>query len=134
MINFPLEGGAVDADYDRVYDVVGRVLDEFDPELLLVSAGFDAHADDPLASMRLTTNGYANVIAHLNRAADRHCPIALITEGGYDLAALEACLDRSLGVLAGQAPEPLKASAAPRAERSLAAARAAHVRCWRGII
>ena len=42
-INFPLEAGATDADYDKVYTAIARVLDQFEPELLLVSAGFDAH-------------------------------------------------------------------------------------------
>ena len=133
-VNFPLEAGATDADYDEIYAAVGRVLDAFAPQLLLISAGFDAHRDDPLASMRLTTDGYANVIGHLKRAADRHCPLAVVTEGGYDLEALGACLDRSLAVLSGDQPQPVNPDAARRAERTLAATRAAHTRCWRGII
>jgi acetoin utilization deacetylase AcuC-like enzyme len=131
-LNIPLEAGSGDADYDRAYAFVERVLDQFAPELLLVSAGFDAHADDPLASMFVTTNGYANVVARLKRAADRHCPIALVTEGGYDLDALRGCLDASIGVLTGtQMPESVSASSAPRAERALRAVRAAQARFWK---
>jgi acetoin utilization deacetylase AcuC-like enzyme len=130
-LNIPLEAGSGDADYDRAYAFVERVLDQFAPELLLVSAGFDAHADDPLASMFVTTNGYANVVARLKRAADRHCPIALVTEGGYDLDALRGCLDASIGVLTGTLEaESVSASSAPRAERALRAVRAAHARFW----
>jgi acetoin utilization deacetylase AcuC-like enzyme len=130
-VNIPLEAGSGDADYDRAYAFVERVLDQFAPELLLVSAGFDAHADDPLASMFVTTNGYANVVARLKRAADRHCPIALVTEGGYDLDALRGCLDASIGVLTGTLEaESVSASSAPRAERALRAVRAAHARFW----
>jgi acetoin utilization deacetylase AcuC-like enzyme len=149
-VNVPLEAGATDADYDKVYAVIARIVDEFTPELLLVSAGFDAHADDPLASMRLTTDGYARVMAHVKSVADRHCPIALVTEGGYDLEALDACLNATLKVLAGPVDAPPElvtvtisddgrselvtvTNSAPRADRALAAVRAAQSRYWRTI-
>ena len=132
-INFPLEAGATDADYDKVYAAIARVLDQFEPDLLLVSAGFDAHEDDPLASMRVTTSGYAGVIAHLKRAADRHCPIAVVTEGGYDLDALDACLDASLHVLRETPAERAIDGPSPRADRTLAAVRAAQADRWRAL-
>jgi acetoin utilization deacetylase AcuC-like enzyme len=97
-MNVPLAAGATDAVYDMAYKAIARRLDEFAPELLLVSAGYDAHADDPLASMRVTTDGYATVVRHLKGVADRHCPIALVTEGGYDLEALDACLDATIAL------------------------------------
>ena len=54
-VNVPMEAGSTDADYALVHrDIVAPVLDEFRPELVLVSAGFDAHERDPLASMRMT--------------------------------------------------------------------------------
>jgi acetoin utilization deacetylase AcuC-like enzyme len=133
-VNFPLEAGATDADYDKIYAAVERVLEDFAPSLLLISAGYDAHEDDPLASMRMTTNGYANVVAHLARAARGRCPIAAVTEGGYDLDALYSCLDASLDVIAnGVAPLDV-AGSSPRAERTLAAVRAAQSHRWRGMI
>ena len=133
-VNVPLEAGATDADYDRVYGVIAGVLDEFAPELLLVSAGYDAHADDPLASMRVTTGGYADVVAHLKRVADRHCPIALVTEGGYDLDALGACLDASLTVLGTTQDPPVpEGGPTPRADRALLAVRAAQSGHWSAI-
>ena len=77
------------------------MLEQFAPELLLVSAGFDAHEDDPLASMRMTAAGHAAVVKSLADVAVRvGCPMALVTEGGYDLAALRACLEASFGALA----------------------------------
>jgi acetoin utilization deacetylase AcuC-like enzyme len=80
-------------------------VEQYAPELLLISAGYDAHADDPLASMRVTTAGYAEIIRSLRDAAARiGCPIAVVTEGGYDLAALRACLDATLDVLTPAAP------------------------------
>ncbi len=69
--NVPLDAGATDADYATVYLSIATVLDEYAPELLLVSAGYDAHEDDPLASMRVSTAGYAAVIAILKGAAYR---------------------------------------------------------------
>jgi acetoin utilization deacetylase AcuC-like enzyme len=100
-VNVPLEAGSTDADYDLVHrTVVEPVLDQFAPELLIVSAGFDAHEDDPLASMMVTTAGYAATVRTLRDSAGRiGCPIAAVTEGGYDLEALRACLDATLEVL-----------------------------------
>ena len=99
-LNIPLPAGARDADYAAAYETVAARLKEYAPELLLISAGFDAHADDPLASMRVTTAGYAAIVRTLKDAAARiPCPIALVTEGGYDLDALGACLEASFEVL-----------------------------------
>ena len=98
--NVPLAAGATDADYAVAYRTIAGVLEKYAPELLLVSAGFDAHADDPLASMRMTAEGYAAVVKSLADAATRvGCPMALVTEGGYDLDALRACLDASLSTI-----------------------------------
>ena len=99
--NVPLPAGATDADYASAYRTIAGELERYAPELLLVSAGFDAHADDPLASMRMTAAGYGAVVKSLADAAARAgCPMALVTEGGYDLDALRACLEASLGALA----------------------------------
>jgi acetoin utilization deacetylase AcuC-like enzyme len=101
-LNLPMPAGSTDRDYAALYgDVVVPALDAFAPEALLVSAGFDAHEDDPLGGMRLTTSGYAAIVALLDDAASRLCGrrLALVTEGGYDLAALRACLDASIAVL-----------------------------------
>ncbi|HYT65232.1 MAG TPA: histone deacetylase [Vicinamibacterales bacterium] len=106
-LNVPLAAGATDADYAKAYAVIGERLHEYHPELLLVSAGYDAHTDDPLASMRVSTAGYAAIVRSLAKtAAWIGCPMALVTEGGYDLAALRACLDASLDVLAPASPKP----------------------------
>ena len=99
-LNIPLAAGATDADYATASATVAKRLEEFQPELLLVSAGFDAHEDDPLASMRVTTAGYAAIVRSLKDAAARiGCPIAFVTEGGYDLDALRDCLDATLEVM-----------------------------------
>jgi acetoin utilization deacetylase AcuC-like enzyme len=93
----PLAAGATDADYAAAYRTIAGVLERYAPQLLLVSAGFDAHEDDPLASMRMSTSGYAAVVRSLTEVAARiGCPMALVTEGGYDLDALRACLEATL--------------------------------------
>jgi acetoin utilization deacetylase AcuC-like enzyme len=139
-VNIPLEMGATDADYDLVYStVVVPVLRQFSPQLVLVSAGFDAHERDPLASMRLTTGGYASVVRHVLTAAGE-APIAFVTEGGYDLGALAECLDASFAVIGGvaagvdpAAQDSGRSTPAVRGERALKAVREAQSRFWRGI-
>ena len=94
-VNLPLEAGATDEDYDLLYrELVVPVVAKFSPQLLLVSAGFDVHERDPLASMRMTTAGCAALVRRLTAAAPDGA-IAFVTEGGYDLAALAACLEAS---------------------------------------
>jgi acetoin utilization deacetylase AcuC-like enzyme len=133
-VNIPMEAGSTDADYGLVHrEIVEPVLDEFRPELLLVSAGFDAHERDPLASMRMTTDGYASTVAHLRDVARRHGALALVTEGGYELAALAACLDASILVLEGAPSPPAARDAAPRGAKAAAHARAALSSYWRGL-
>jgi acetoin utilization deacetylase AcuC-like enzyme len=112
---------------------------QFSPQLVLVSAGFDAHQRDPLASMRLTTEGYASVVSRVMTAAGG-APIAFVTEGGYDLGALAECLDASFAVIAGAAStsdsaaaDELRKAPAVRGERALNVVREAQSRFWRGI-
>ena len=96
-VNLPMEVGATDADFDLVYrDVTIPVLQQFKPELIFVSAGFDAHGRDPLAGMRMTTEGYGQLTSRLLIAADELCEgrIVFVTEGGYDTSALAECCQR----------------------------------------
>src|SRR5439155_7331941 len=139
--NVPLEMGATDADYDLVYRAaIVPVIEEFAPNLMLVSAGFDAHERDPLASMRVTTAGYASLVRLLVNAAPERS-IALVTEGGYDLGALADCLDASIAEIArlpgatpGSAPaQGARSGSTGRAERALDAVRAAQKSFWRAL-
>ena len=137
-VNVPLEAGATDADYDLVYrEALVPILLSYHPELVIVSAGFDAHEQDPLASMRVTTGGYASIVTQVVAAA-RGASIAFVTEGGYNLAALGSCLDASFAVIADPPraqgpPLPGDRAQAPRGERALRAVRAAQAPFWRGI-
>lgn len=151
-LNVPLEAGATDADFDLVYrTAIVPVLDEFAPELLLVSAGFDAHERDPLASMRATTAGYAQIVRQLADVAERHGVMALVTEGGYELTALAACLEATIAAVdgapsvqpafsagakvtvPGEAFATVSVPGAPRGQRALQAVRDAQTPYWRGI-
>ena len=138
-VNIPLEAGATDADYDLVYrSIAVPVLEQFAPQLTLISAGYDAHEADPLASMRMSASGYARIIARLKSAAARSGALALVTEGGYDLQALRECLEASLSILDADiigpaTEEKFNALPAPRGERALASVRLAQSVFWRGL-
>jgi acetoin utilization deacetylase AcuC-like enzyme len=136
-VNVPLEAGSTDGDYQEVFEaIVIPVIDQYRPELMLISAGFDAHELDPLARMRLSVAGYASLTKSLCDAAGRHCDdrVMAVTEGGYHLGALKACLDSTVGVLAGlPMPEPLEPplDATDRSRAAVTTARAAHAKYWR---
>jgi len=141
-VNVPMEAGSTDDDFHLVHRaVIGPVLDEFRPELLLISAGYDAHERDPLASMRLTTAGYASIVSGLRDVAARHGALAVVTEGGYELTALAGCLEASFAAINGStnssersAPiRPQMGGTCVRGERAVATVRAAQKPCWRGI-
>ena len=98
-LNIPLDPGSDDADYLRVIDErVVPELDEFRPQLLLISAGFDAHREDPLAHMNLSDECYERMTRHLVSVADQHCGgrVVSVLEGGYSLAALGRSVVRHL--------------------------------------
>ena len=135
-LNVPLSEGAGDAAYRLAFDeVVSPVLARFAPELVLISAGFDAHERDPLASMRLTAPGYAYMAAALARvaAASAKGRVGIVLEGGYDLTAIEVSLAATIqGVARGDSPALSgEASEAHRAE--VAAAKAVAKRWWPGL-
>jgi acetoin utilization deacetylase AcuC-like enzyme len=130
-VNLPLEAGATDADYHLVYtSIVLPVLEQFRPGLTIVSAGYDAHERDPIASMRVTTEGYFGIVAALSGTARAHGGLVMITEGGYDLAALEACLEASFTALEPGSEWRAPSASAPRGERALRTIRAAQAPYW----
>jgi acetoin utilization deacetylase AcuC-like enzyme len=101
-LNIPLEAGATDDVYAREYEsTVVPALEAFRPEAILVSAGYDAHARDPLGGMRMTSAGLANLVRSVDDAARTLCGrrIALVTEGGYHLDSLRECLELTIEVL-----------------------------------
>jgi acetoin utilization deacetylase AcuC-like enzyme len=81
-LNVPLEAGSGDGDYLQAFDeLVIPAVRAFEPDLVLVSAGFDAHIDDPLASMRISADGFRELA---RRSAALGPRVAAVLEGGYD--------------------------------------------------
>lgn len=104
-INIPLGAGYGDASYARIFeDVVWSAARRFQPELILVSAGFDAHFVDPLASMRLSLHGYTHLCRELKAMAEELCggKIVFVMEGGYDLKAISHGMRNIAHVLLGE--------------------------------
>jgi acetoin utilization deacetylase AcuC-like enzyme len=126
-VNLPVEAGGTDEDFEVLYSsIVMPVLKQFKPELILLSAGFDAHADDPLGGMRLSTDQLGRLTALIAGVSNECCEgrIVALTEGGYDLKALAGCLRAVARVLAGEASLsdfPAPRGASPRADTTIAA-------------
>ncbi|NJS40022.1 MAG: histone deacetylase family protein [Rhodobacteraceae bacterium] len=98
IMNLPLRGGGTGHDMRHVYErVVFPALEAWQPELLLISAGFDAHADDPLAGLEWRAEDYAWLTRHLCGFAGGRVVSTL--EGGYDLDALAASVAAHVAVL-----------------------------------
>jgi acetoin utilization deacetylase AcuC-like enzyme len=93
LVNIPLEAGTGDDGYLEAWDTVERAVSAFEPELLLVSAGFDAHVDDPLAGMRVTADGFRELARRSTALAPR---VAGVLEGGYNLATLPDLVSAAL--------------------------------------
>jgi acetoin utilization deacetylase AcuC-like enzyme len=108
-VNLPLMGGCGDAEYGEFFDeLLVPMLHAWKPELILVSAGFDAHAADPLGGMEVSSAGFATFTQRLCAVADDVCGgrIVLALEGGYDLDALADSVAQCVSVLAEPTPAP----------------------------
>jgi acetoin utilization deacetylase AcuC-like enzyme len=101
-INVPMEAGEGDGEYLAVFrKVLVPAADDFKPEFVIISAGFDGHRDDPLASMGLTETGYAELTDIVAGIAKRHAQGRILSslEGGYNLAALASSVEAHLNAL-----------------------------------
>lgn len=104
IFNVPLPAGSDGVAFRAKYEeTILPALSKFKPQLLLISAGFDAHKDDPLASLRLVEDDYRWVTLRLMEIADRFCGGRVVStlEGGYHLPALAASVAVHVGCLAG---------------------------------
>jgi len=100
-LNIPLDAGAKDDEIERKYATqVIPAVRNFKPDLLLISAGFDAHEMDPLGQLRMTTEGFGRLTKTLIDLASEVCEgrAVLVTEGGYDLKALSDSLKAVIAV------------------------------------
>jgi acetoin utilization deacetylase AcuC-like enzyme len=108
-INIPMPHGSGDAEHLRAFDeIVAPALYRYQPQMILVSAGFDAHYADEIAMQQLSVDGYGALTSIVKRAADELCGgrIVMAQEGGYHLVALPWCVRRSIELLRGDAPTP----------------------------
>lgn len=109
-VNVPLPAGCDDREYrGAMRELVRPIADRFAPDFVLVSAGFDAHRDDPLAGMGVTEEGFASFCGLAREIAERHAggKLVLFLEGGYDLDGLAGSVRACVEVLAGATPPPL---------------------------
>jgi acetoin utilization deacetylase AcuC-like enzyme len=118
-VNMPVPGGSGDEVHRSLVEhVVAPLIRAWRPQLVLVSAGFDAHRADPLATLRLTEAGFAGMTASLRRAcADVGAPIGLVLEGGYAVEALAASMAAVVPVLgSAQLPRAAEVDVHPLAK------------------
>ncbi len=113
-INIPMPHGSGDAEHTEAFRrIVVPALARYRPELILVSAGFDAHFADDIALQQLSVDGYGALVSMVLEAADLLCGgrVVMAQEGGYHLVALPWCVRRSIELLAGVPPtaDPLGA-------------------------
>ena len=119
-LNLPVPSGATDEMWLSLVEyVVIPVALDFAPQLVLVSAGFDAHRDDPLGGCLLDAESFAQMACHVRDAARTlAAPVGAVLEGGYDLDALAASVVSTVAALGGAgeaesiAPDPLVTSRA----------------------
>jgi acetoin utilization deacetylase AcuC-like enzyme len=124
-LNVPLPAGSGDATYATAFDrIVWPAAERFEPQLILVSVGFDAYWADPLAGMRLTLSGYAHLAGEVIRMAERFCGgrIVFALEGGYNLDALRYGVSNLARALLGDVPiDPLGAPPGPPSDPDITA-------------
>ena len=101
ILNIPLEAGTTAEEYLNAYENVLKKLKEFKPEFLLFSAGFDAHIDDPLAQLRLSSEDFYKLTKRTLEILKSICSgnVVSILEGGYDLKALQDSTKRHVDAL-----------------------------------
>jgi len=100
ILNVPMSAGSGDEEYLRAFDhAVAPALERFAPDLVIVSAGFDAHEHDPLAGMRVTADGFRELARRTRALAPR---LAAVLEGGYNLQTLPGLVGAALEGFGGR--------------------------------
>ena len=101
IFNIPLPAGTTSEEYLNAYEFVLKKIKEFKPEFILLSAGFDAHKDDPLAQLQLTSKDFYNLTKRTLNLAKLYCEgkVVSILEGGYDLNALRESTEMHVNAL-----------------------------------
>jgi acetoin utilization deacetylase AcuC-like enzyme len=135
IVNVPLSARSGDSVFQGVADnIMAPFIRSFQPDLILVSAGFDAHWADPITSLGLTTAGFYNISKRLVDLAEEHCHgrIVFVLEGGYDPANLANGVAAVFAALIGGLPGPAAIDRSPYAEPESALAQIENVCRWHG--
>ena len=104
-VNCPMRAGSGDKDYEAAFmEKILPALDDFKPEFVIISAGFDAHRDDPLGGVNLSTGFYGWMTRRVMELADKHAGgrIVSVLEGGYNLSMLPLCIEEHLKALSSR--------------------------------
>jgi len=126
-VNIPLPAGATGDVIRSAFDeVIAPVVERFAPTWVLVSAGFDAHRNDPLADLGLSAGDFAVLARLVEGFAPRRGRLAFFLEGGYDLDAVEASVSAVLAALVGQRQRTEEPTAGGPGADAVAAARWVH--------
>ena len=128
-VNVPLPAGATgDVLASALEDVVAPIADRFAPTWLLVSAGYDAHRDDPLADLALSSGDYARLTAIVQSFAPSTGRLAIFLEGGYDLDAIRVSVSATIGAAVDAGPASEAPTSGGPGTEAVARARAVHER------
>lgn len=101
-VNCPISAGATNKEYVRLFEEkLLPAANDFAPDMVFVSAGFDAYENDPLGGMSVTTEGFARMTQIAKEIAVKHCSgrIVSVLEGGYDINGLAACVESHVKIL-----------------------------------
>lgn len=132
-VNVPFPGGQRDGDYAAAFEgIFLPIAQQYRPELVIVSAGFDPHEDDPLGGMRVTERGFAVMASAVKRLAEEVAggKLVLLLEGGYSLPGLSNSVHACIEVLTGRRDD-LAPTATPVAAAAIAQAREVQRRYWK---
>jgi acetoin utilization deacetylase AcuC-like enzyme len=132
-VNLPMPRGLGDGDYRRAYrEIVEPIGKAFDPELVLVSVGFDPHREDPIGGMAVTAAGFAEMtdVCLAIASGSAKGRLVAVLEGGYDLAGIAESTAATVGQLLGRPPRGLAPPAQPGFEGLMGAYRETHGRYW----
>ncbi|MDP6943554.1 MAG: histone deacetylase [Myxococcota bacterium] len=132
IVNVPMAAGCGDGDYALAFrEVLGPIAEAYAPDLVLVSAGFDAHRRDPMGGMAVSDEGFALMAGVVGDIAHRLAGgrLAMVLEGGYDLEALDESVRACLDVARGVTP-PEVGPATPRGEAAVLRAQEVQRAFW----
>ncbi len=133
-VNFPLQAGTDDSTYNLIFQkIVSSIVESFKPELILVSAGFDAYREDPLAGMNVSPQGFAGIARTILDLADKLCHgrILFVLEGGYHLVGLQRCVVQVLDELTGNGNRAGQWNSSPAFDAVLKASRSHMSPYWK---